>query len=110
MATTTVNLRHLDHITLKGASVQRHGASKAAHQRGRILLNTRNSLLLLCPLLPLDKPKHALAIPEEVWRRILEIVMADTDVLVKIGITPNELLRVCKMFKVRYNVHFMMRY
>ncbi|KAG8993613.1 hypothetical protein FRB94_010526 [Tulasnella sp. JGI-2019a] len=68
-----------------------YGHSK---KEGRKLLNTRLSRFLVCPLLPLDKPKHALAIPEEVWRRVLEYLPNNAQREMNL-----RMVLVCKAFK-----------
>lgn len=61
--------------------------------KGRILLNTRLTRFLICPLLPLSQPKHALAIPEEVWRRVFRYLYTES----RRGLA---LTVVCQTFKV----------
>lgn len=62
--------------------------------KGRILLHTRLTQFLICPLLPLDQPKHALAIPEEIWRQVFRYVCPES----RQGLL---LASVCQAFKVR---------
>ncbi|KIO31754.1 hypothetical protein M407DRAFT_124373 [Tulasnella calospora MUT 4182] len=111
MSTTTIHTVH-SYLDLTSSAQQlslsprRTSTPQTRRQQGRILLNTRNALLLVCPLLPTKQPIHALSMPEEVWRRILDIVMGDIRLLkqalaatgspVVIGA---DLLSVCKAFK-----------
>lgn len=114
MSTTTVHTVH-GYLDLSSSAQQRSlgprrtSTPQTRRQQGRILLNTRNALLLVCPLLPTKQPVHALSIPEEVWRQILDIVLGDIRLLKRAlaGKGPPivigaDLLSVCKAFKVRF--------
>ncbi|KAG9041141.1 hypothetical protein FS837_012682 [Tulasnella sp. UAMH 9824] len=115
MSTTTVHTVH-GYLDLSGSAQQlslgprRTSTPQTRRQQGRILLNTRNTLLLVCPLLPTKQPVHALSIPEEVWRQILHIVLGDIRLLKRAlaGTGPPvvigaDLLSVCKAFKAALN-------
>ncbi|KAG8897165.1 hypothetical protein FRC00_004719 [Tulasnella sp. 408] len=86
MSTTTVHTVH-GYLDLNNSAQQlslaprRTSTPQTRRQQGRILLNTRKTLLLVCPLLPTKQPVHALSIPEEVWRQILGIVLGDIRLL-----------------------------
>ncbi|KAG8981307.1 hypothetical protein FRB90_007349 [Tulasnella sp. 427] len=86
---------------------KRTSTPQTRRQHGRVLLNMRNALLLICPLLPTKRPTHALSIPEEVWRQILEVVLGDIQLLkqslagteASLFVAGADLLSVCKAFK-----------
>lgn len=77
-------------ITTTCVIAQRH-----SRKDGRKFLSTRLSKFLVCPLFPLDRPKHALAIPEEVWRRVLEYLPLDAQREMNL-----RMVLVCRAFKV----------
>ncbi|KAG8886930.1 hypothetical protein FRB98_000758 [Tulasnella sp. 332] len=77
--------------TTTTTTVSTHGHPEKG---GRKLLSTRLSQFLVCPLFPLDKPKHALAIPEEVWRHVLEYLPLDAQREMNL-----RMVLVCRAFK-----------
>lgn len=113
MSTTTTHTIH-GYFDLMSSALQpspgprKTSTPQTRRQQGRIVLNTRNALLLVCPLLPTKQPTHALSMPEEVWRQILEIVLGDIQLFKRaLGGTSivigADLLSVCKAFKASFS-------